>query len=140
MKKIIIILSALCIVSFFPEYLANTKASEKTQQELPNFTTSSKGKNQLYGYFMLELYHNEIMSAIQEYYNDNNIKGYGTPSRNLIRYLFRLKEIRSTKVWKNIRYVLKITLIPSSSNGKIFGTDTLYFAVEPSSQTTEESS
>ncbi|CAH0276504.1 MULTISPECIES: hypothetical protein [Peribacillus] len=138
MKKIIIILSALCIVSFFPEYLANTKASEKTQQELPNFTTSSKGKNQLYGYFMLELYHNEIMSAIQEYYNDNKIEGYGTPSKK--HYDMVSISFKGNKDYKGLEkfsYVLKITLIPSYSNGKTVGTDTLYFAVEPTRQTME---
>jgi hypothetical protein len=128
------IVSALCIVSFFPESLASTKASEKALQALPEFTTSSTHKNQLYGSFILELYHNEIMKAIDEYYNDKNINGYGTPSE-IDTVSISFKGNKEYKGLEKYSYVLKITLMPSSSNGKTFGTDTLYFAVEPSRQT-----
>ncbi|MBT2681988.1 MULTISPECIES: hypothetical protein [Bacillaceae] len=136
MKKIIMIISALCIVSFFPESLITTEASDKALQELPEFTTSSKEKNHLYGSFILELYHNEIMKAMEDYYNDNNINGYA-PHSQIDTVSISFKGNKEYKGMEKYSYILKISLIPSSSNGKTFGTDTLYFAVEPSRQTTK---
>ncbi|MFS0639203.1 DUF3888 domain-containing protein [Mesobacillus foraminis] len=132
----IMIVLTLCIVSFFPIFLSNTNALEKTPQELPEFTTSSKQKNQLYGYFMLDLYHNEIREAIKEYYKDYKVDGYVTPKPphyDMVSISFTGN--KNYKGLEKFSYVLKITLIPTSSNGKTLGTDTLYFAVEPSRQT-----
>lgn len=130
------ILAALCIVIFLPAPLITTEASEKALQELPEFMPSSKEKTQLYGSFILDLYHNEIMRAMKDYYNGNNINGYAThPQIDSVSISFiGNKEYKGMEKYS---YVLKISLIPSSSDGKTFGTDTLYFAVEPSRQTTK---
>jgi hypothetical protein len=120
----------------FTMFLLNTNALNNSNQEIPQFTASSKEKNQIYGYFMLNLYHNEIMKAIKEYYKDNKIEGYATPKPpHYDMVSITSLEKNNNKGFEKYSYALKITLLPSYSNGKIVGEDTLYFAVEPSRQT-----
>ncbi|MFC9601531.1 hypothetical protein ACFTQL_27685 [Peribacillus butanolivorans] len=127
MKKTIIssLLSILLCITLFS---AITSANNNQSIEFP---PSAKVNNQLFGYFMLDLYHKEILSHVQRYYKDENIEGYGLPENK--DYVF----IRSTRNldedFKNqFSYLLKVTVLPSYANGTIVGKDTLYLAVEPS--------
>jgi hypothetical protein len=132
MKTKLIIVSVLCLANFFTVHLVSTKASELASQELPDFKNSSKEKNQIYVYFILELYHKEIMAAIKEHYNDDKISGYTTPKQphhDMIS--ISMLHNKDNKELQKYSYALKIKLLPIYSNGTILGEDTIYFAVEP---------
>ncbi|TDK61763.1 DUF3888 domain-containing protein [Bacillus salipaludis] len=129
MKRYIIIGMSMLMLSsslFFKE----ARAYNRDSKDFPQFSQSSKDNHQLYGYFFLDLFQDEIFQSIKEYYNDSTINGYATPWWQ--KYdMVRITQGNSHKDIKGFSYVLKITLLPSNGNGKIFGTDTLYFAVEP---------
>lgn len=139
MKKLIMIISVFCIANFFTDFLVNTKASEIARQEIPEFTNSSKEKKRIFGYFMLDLYRDEIMNAINDYYKDNKINGFLTPKPPHYDIVsIALIDKLNKKGLDKYSYVLKITLLPTYSNGTIAGEDTLYFAVEPPRQSMKE--
>jgi len=119
----------------FTMFLLNINALGNSSKEIPEFTASSKEKNQMFGYFMIDLYHTEIMNAIKEHYKDNKINGYGMPDPPHYDVVSITAPEGNYKGLEKYSYVLKINLSPSSSNGKILGKDTLYFAVEPRRQT-----
>ena len=128
------VVSIFCILSYFTVFLIDTKASDKASIEIPEFAYSSKEKNQVFGHFIIDLYQDEIMKALKEYYKDSEINGFGLPSKQYnIVSIYSNKDQR-LKGLEKYSYVLKITLFPASSNGKFLGTDTLYFSVEPSRQ------
>ncbi|WP_408008234.1 hypothetical protein ACJROX_26775 [Pseudalkalibacillus sp. A8] len=78
MKKTLII--TLIIVSLCGAlFVFETKANNAVSQQVPEFSTSSKYHHKTFGYFVLDLYHNEIITAVQEYYPNKNINGYSTP-------------------------------------------------------------
>lgn len=120
--------------------MVNTKASKKESMDIPEFTYSSKEKNQVFGYFMLDLYHIEVMKAIKDYYKDNKIAGYATPKPphyDMVSILASGRGIEYKGLGTKYSYLLKIKLLPSYDNGKILGEDTLYFAVAPNRQNVE---
>jgi hypothetical protein len=49
-------------------FIVDTNAFNNKSSEIPEFSTSSKYSQQLFGYFILDLYHNEIIKAMQKYY------------------------------------------------------------------------
>lgn len=134
LKRIWIFVLSISFLVFFTAYVIKTEAFTKTSDEMPKFTYSSKVKNQVYGYFMLDLYHSEIMKAIKDFYKDNKITGYKTPTPphyDMVSILAGVNDIH----YKGYSYLLKIKLLPEYNNGKVLGEDTLFFAVEPNRQT-----
>jgi hypothetical protein len=128
LKKIIVICSLIFLS--ITVFLIDAKAFNRNSQEFPPFPETSKENNQLFGYFMLDLYQDEIFKAIQEHYNDSNINGYQTPwwKKN---EMVSITQGNNHKDIKGYSYVLKITLLPSDNKGKLYGTDDLYFVAEP---------
>lgn len=142
MKKIWIVLAVTCLVGFgiFTTFhLKSSSASVKSNGEMPAFNFSSKEKNQVFGYYMLDLYHSEIMKALNEYYKNEHVTGYGTPPPphyNIVSIVPFEKGVYYKGFEKKYTYLLKINLLPSNTN-KTLGDDTLYFAVDPRRQTME---
>ncbi|MGM0780197.1 MAG: hypothetical protein ACQEXE_26725 [Bacillota bacterium] len=141
MKRKLIVVAIICLMGFFSIILLNPSAFDNSKKELPEFTYSSKEKNQMFGYFIIDLYHNEIMNAIKEYYNDSKINGYATPEPphyNMVSITQIDLNKNKDKDLEKYSYVLKITLLPSYNDGTILGEDTLYFAAEPFRQTMKD--
>ncbi|WP_113885865.1 MULTISPECIES: DUF3888 domain-containing protein [Cytobacillus] len=129
---------AICIflIGFFTAFILNTNAFKNTSDEMPEFTYSSKEKNQVFGYFILDLYHKEIMKAINDYYK-KEINGYSTPKPPHYDMVSILATDSGTKfkgLGTKYSYLLKIKLLPSTGTGIVLGEDILYFAVEPNRQ------
>jgi hypothetical protein len=141
LKRKWIVLLVTCLIGFgiFTTFhLRRSNASVNLNEELPDFGYTSKEKNQVFGYFMLNLYHFEIMNAFKEYYKDDRITGYRTPNPphyDMVSIIPFEKGIHYKGFEKKYTYLLKIKLLPSYNNGKILGEDTLYFAVDPHRQT-----
>ncbi|MBM7662248.1 hypothetical protein JOC85_003055 [Bacillus mesophilus] len=122
MKKVFIALFVL----FNLVFPLKTDASS-SKQSITDFNSSMELNNRYFGYFITHLYHEEIMAAIQDYYEPKGIQanGYGNiPNTQTVLISFG--------DYDKFSYALKITLAPIGENGKILGTDTLYFAAEPS--------
>ncbi|MFB7642673.1 hypothetical protein [Peribacillus butanolivorans] len=127
MKKTILS-SLLAILLCITLFSVITSANNTQSIEFP---PSAKVNNQLFGYFMLDLYHNEIISHVQSYYKDENIEGYGMPENKDSVFIRTTRNLDED--FKNqFSYLLKVTVLPSYANGTVVGKDTLYFAVEPS--------
>ncbi|MDQ0186742.1 hypothetical protein MKX78_24155 [Cytobacillus sp. FSL R5-0569] len=127
MKKIIIS-SLLAILLCISSFSAITNARNTQTMEFP---PSAKVNNQLFGYFMLDLYHKEILSHVQRYYKDKNVQGYGMPENDQSVFIRTTRNL-DEDLENQFSYLLKVTLLPSYQNGTVVGKDTLYFAVEPS--------
>ncbi|MEK5105090.1 hypothetical protein MKX83_24415 [Cytobacillus sp. FSL M8-0252] len=127
MKKIIIS-SLLAILLCISSFSAITNAGNTQTIEFP---PSAKENNQLFGYFMLDLYHKEILNHVQRYYKDKNVQGYGMPENDHSVFIRTTRNL-DEDLENQFSYLLKVTLLPSYQNGTVVGKDTLYFAVEPS--------
>lgn len=92
---------------------------------IPKFSNSDKQYNQVYGYFIIDLYENEIINAMQRYYKDSKITDFYFPWWNK----YHTVSI-TTAHSQHISYIAKITLVPSKGTTYL-GTDTLYFSLEP---------
>jgi hypothetical protein len=141
LKRKWILVLVICIFGFFTAFHLNTtKALNKPNKDMPEFTYSSKEKNQIFGYFMLELYRDDIMSAINEFYKNDKITGYNTPDPphyDMVSIPPFEKGVHYKGLENRYTYLLKIKLLPSGNKGKILGADTLYFAVSPYHHTME---
>lgn len=128
MKKAFII-SALMLLISISTFLNVTNASNNQDIE---FSSMPKVNNELFGYFMLDLYHKEITNYIKDYYKDENIKGYSMPNPESNKPVFITTSKNLKDVEEQFSYVLKTTILPTDKDGTIRGKDTLTFAVEPS--------
>ncbi|MBT2688377.1 hypothetical protein J7I93_09300 [Bacillus sp. ISL-47] len=138
MKRKWIVVFLICVIGFLAVSHLSTNALNSSADAMPEFTYSSKEKNQAFGYFMLDLYHSEIMHAMKDYYKDDKISGYRTPNPphyDMVSIKPFEKGVQYKGFEKKYTYLLKIKLLPSYNNGKILGLDTLYFAVAPYRQT-----
>lgn len=134
MKKTFLI-SFLIILFGISTFSGITNASNNTKTI--EFPPSPKVNQQLFGYFMMDLYHKEIMNYVQSYYKDKNINGYGLPENHEHVSILMTPHLKGLdeNVKQRFSYLLKITLHPTNKNGTVVGKDTLYLAVEPSRAT-----
>ncbi len=126
MKRVI----TISVLMFFLSITTFSSATNARNTQVMDFPSSPKLNNQLFGYFMLDLYHKGIVDHIKSYYKDENINGYTMPENResvLIRTTRNLKDLEN-----RFSYILKTTVLPTNENGTVVGIDTLYFAVEPS--------
>lgn len=129
-KRLIMIM--LLVFSF--TITTNAAASNNNEEnKIPNFPETKSLNNRYFSYFISELYHKEIMEAIQNYYKSEGItpKGYGPyeePDNEMASIYF------GNDFSDKFSYMLKISLLPTTADSKVLGRDTLYFAVEPSRQ------
>jgi hypothetical protein len=98
-----------------------------------DFPKNSKHNQQIFGYYMLDAYHGEILSAMRNHYKDPSINGYQLPwwkKYNTVSITQPwIKDLKSDKPIQ-FSYAIKVTLLPLK-DGKLLGTDTLYFELEP---------
>jgi len=94
------------------------------------FPSMVEANNQLFGNFMLDLYHKDIMNHIKNYYEDEKINGYSMPEGNKPVYIRTSTNLKDVE--EQFSYVLKTTILPTDKDGTIRGKVTLYLAVEPS--------
>ncbi|MDM5335899.1 hypothetical protein QUF84_01140 [Fictibacillus enclensis] len=136
MKKIAIT-SILLFSITVSTFTLNVHAEETTRvYKSPKFFQSSKQNQQIFGYFMIELYNGEIEKAVKDFYQGKDVTGYRTPDKNH----YKMVSITQRKFEKGSQYpepnsysyALRIKIHPTNSTGIILGNDTLYFIVEPS--------
>lgn len=126
MKKIVV------SVFVFAFLLVGMATNSHAETKMPMFYDSAKENQQVFGYFMLDLYQWEIMDAIRNHYKTVEVRGYQTPwwmKHNLVSIVSQEKG--NGFLDGRHAFMLKITLLPTTKEGKVLGTDTIYLAVSP---------
>ncbi|MCM3452717.1 hypothetical protein M3685_01985 [Heyndrickxia oleronia] len=122
-KQIIMILLFLSCFTFN----INVYAVDK----IPNFPQKNSVNYRYLSYFITELYHEEILEAIEDYYRNKGIdaRGYAPPSDDpnygMVSIYF------GNDFSDKFSYMLKISLLTTTHEGRVLGNDTIFFAVEP---------
>ncbi|MDM5292991.1 hypothetical protein QUF81_07240 [Peribacillus simplex] len=130
-KRIIIIM--LLVSSFTISTNVVAASNNNKENKIPNFPETNSLNNRYFSYFIKDLYHKEIMEAFQSYYKSKGLKptGYNPSSED--------PDYRMVSIYfgndfsEKFTYMLKVSLSPTTDE-KVLGRDTLYFAVEPSRQ------
>ncbi|MFD1037808.1 hypothetical protein ACFQ3N_05215 [Virgibacillus byunsanensis] len=132
-KRILIIFSTVLLSTML--FTIDTETVNSQSNDIPDFPKSSKDNQQLFGYFILDIYHDDIYQAIEDYYKDSTVHGYDTPGwkkHDMVSITEANNNIEGNDERnQSYSYVIKITLLPTNEKGIHLGTDTLYFAVEP---------
>ncbi|MCF7624508.1 MULTISPECIES: hypothetical protein [Peribacillus] len=123
----------ILLVSSFTISTNVSASNNNKENEIPNFPEANSFNNRYFSYFITDLYHKEIMEAFQSYYKSKGLKptGYGPssedPDYGMVSIYF------GNDFSDKFSYMLKVSLSPTTDK-KVLGRDTLYFAVEPSRQ------
>ena len=99
-----------------------------------NHQHNSKGQEQVFDNFFLQLYQDEIVTAVKDYYNDHSIRiGYDWWDKN-----YDVVELLQSEKGREYShsYILKFTVLTYSAyvpkeKTKYLGTDTITLGVEP---------
>lgn len=129
-KRIIMI---MLLVSSFTISTNVAASNNNKENKIPNFPEANSLNNRYFSYFITDLYREEIMEAFQSYYKSKGLKPTGfnpsseDPDYGMVSIYF------GNDFSEKFTYMLKVSLSPTTDE-KVLGTDTLYFAVEPSRQ------
>ncbi|MEE3953458.1 hypothetical protein [Peribacillus frigoritolerans] len=108
-------------------------SNNNKENKIPDFPETNSLNNRYFSYFIKDLYHKEIMDAFQSYYKSKGLKPTGfnpsseDPDYGMVSIYF------GNDFSEKYTYMLKVSLSPTTDE-KVLGRDTLYFAVEPSRQ------
>ncbi|TCP19503.1 hypothetical protein EV207_1628 [Scopulibacillus darangshiensis] len=137
MRKILVITGMILLLM-----ITYTEAKEIENKEvMPPFNEyHDREKNQTYGNFLLELCRGDIIRAMKDYYDGHDIDGYATPWWEQYD-MVSISEAKQEGI-QAYPFIVTFTLIPQENNGndepQNLGTDTLYFAINPSLFTTKD--
>jgi hypothetical protein len=113
-------------------------SNNNKENKIPDFPETNSLNNRYFSYFIKDLYHKEIMDAFQSYYKSKGLKptGYNPssedPDYGMVSIYF------GNDFSEKYTYMLKVSLSPTTDE-KVLGRDTLYFAVEPIRQLMKDS-
>ena len=130
-KRFIMII--LLVSSFTISTNVAAASNNNKENKIPDFPETNSLNNRYFSYFITDLYHKEIMEAFHSYYKSKGLKptGYGPssedPDYGMVSIYF------GNDFSDKFSYMLKVSLSPTTDK-KVLGKDTLYFAVEPSRQ------
>ncbi|RRN71856.1 hypothetical protein EI200_09390 [Peribacillus simplex] len=135
-KQFIMII--LLVSSFTISTNVAAASNNNKENKIPNFPETNSLNNRYFSYFIKDLYHKEIMEAFQSYYKSKGLKPTGfnpsseDPDYGMVSIYF------GNDFSEKYTYMLKVSLSPTTDE-KVLGRDTLYFAVEPSHQLMKDS-
>ncbi|MBU8733551.1 DUF3888 domain-containing protein [Cytobacillus oceanisediminis] len=120
MKKLLYYLIIAIVLTF----ISSPVYAEKPHRH------DSKGSEQVFDNFMMELCHEEILNAVRKFYQDDSLR---------VRINWWDKKYDVVKISQDTpdkSYLVKFTVLPFTANAldkksKYLGTDTITFNVEP---------
>lgn len=107
--------------------LAGIASQTYAATKVPKFYDSSKENQQIFGYYFMDQYQDEILNAVKSHYKGQEVGGIAYPwwmKHNMVSIAMQEKGVEF-----GYPYMFKITVLPNNKDGKSLGIDTIYLGV-----------